>query len=103
MSHYRTGKRRSRRHACTHRVQFTPLSSLDKHMDNGARQAHLLNISKDGVGMRIRGESLDEGSLITLRIPTSVRTITVPVLTAVKWVREQKPGYYHVGLHYVME
>ena len=72
------------------------------HMNDRARKADLLNISKDGVGIRIRGESLNEGSLITLRIPTSVRTVTVPVLAELRWAKEERPGEYQAGLRFVM-
>jgi hypothetical protein len=102
MSHHQTGERRSRRYQCTHRVQFFPLSSIDKHVNDRARQALLLNISKDGVGMRVKEESLDVGSLITLRIPASVRTVTVPVLTEVRWVEKETPKSCQVGLRFLM-
>jgi hypothetical protein len=102
MVHYQMGKRLSRRYSCSHRVQFNPLSSIYKDVDNRARQAALLNISKHGVGMRIRGESLNEGSLVTVRMPTSVRTVTVPVLAEVMWAKEERPGEYQAGLRFVM-
>jgi hypothetical protein len=52
--------------------------------------------------MQIRGESLQKGSFITVRMPVTEKKTTVPALAEVRWVKEQRPGDYHVGLRYMM-
>ena len=103
MSLKRGERRNSKRFPYVRRVHFTPLSSPEHHFNDIQRQGYIVNVCKDGFKMQIRGEMLHEGSLLTVRMPIAEKKTTVPALAAVRWVKEQKPGEYHVGLMYMMQ
>ena len=96
-------RRSSRRFPHYKRIQFIPLSSTRHLTDDYPRQGYIVNIGKDGLRMRIRGELLEKGAFISIRMPVTEKKTTVPALAEVRWVKEQKPGDYHVGLRYMME
>lgn len=99
----RAERRSSRRFTHFQKIRFVPLSSRDHLLNDTSRQGYIDNICKNGLRMRIRGEMLHEGSFITIRMPVTEKKTTVPALAEVRWVKEQKPGDYHIGLRYMMQ
>ena len=99
----RDERRSSKRFPHFQRIHFIPLSTTDHISEEIQRQGYIVNICKDGLRMQIRGKLLQEGSFITVRMPVTARKTTVPTLAEVRWVKEQKPGDYHVGLRYMMQ
>jgi c-di-GMP-binding flagellar brake protein YcgR len=66
-----------------------------------AVQAETMDLSNGG--MRIKGErALKEGALIKVQIPVSEHDVMVPVLTEVRWAKEEMPGEYQAGLRFLM-
>ena len=99
----REERRSSRRFTHFQKVRFVPLSNDDHLINDTLRQGYIDNICKDGLRLRIRGEMLQEGSFITIRMPVTEKKTTVPALAEVRWVKEKKSGDFHIGLRYMMQ
>jgi c-di-GMP-binding flagellar brake protein YcgR len=66
-----------------------------------AVQAETVDLSNGG--MRIKGgQALKEGALIKVQIPVSEHDVMVPVLTEVRWAKQERPGEYQAGLRFLM-
>ncbi len=61
-----------------------------------------LDLSNGGMRIRMEGRVLPEGSVVRARIAVSEPGVTVPVLTQVRWVKEEQPGAYQIGLRFVL-
>lgn len=62
----------------------------------------IVDLSKGGMRIRTGRQTLEEGTVVRAEIPVSEPSITVPVLSQVLWIREEKPGNYQVGLRFVL-
>ena len=79
------------------RINFITLGDLQYPPNDIFKEAETLDISNGGMKIRLKSRLLKEGAMIQVRIPVSEFDVTVPVLTEVRWVREDIQDNYQVG------
>lgn len=94
--------RQAERFLYTCPVSFITLGDMKYPPNDVAKEAETADISNGGMKIRLKGQSLKEGAMIQVRIPISELTVTVPVLTEVRWVREEMPEDYQIGLRFLV-
>lgn len=96
-------KRKTERFPCTHSVCFTVLGG-SVHLPVGrSERGEALDVSQGGVRMRTKSRRLKKGALILLKIPLGECNIQVPVLTEVRWKREELNGDSEIGLCFIVQ
>ncbi len=65
-------------------------------------EAEIIDLSDNGVRIRLRDYPAKVGSMVVLRIPVLETKTTVPTLAQVKWVKEGVPGVLHAGLSFML-
>jgi c-di-GMP-binding flagellar brake protein YcgR len=78
-------------------VSFITLGTMRYPPYDVSKEAEIVDISNGGMKIRLKGSLLKEGAMIQVRIPVSEFEVTVPVLTEVRWVREELQDNYQVG------
>ena len=78
-------------------ISFVTLGDLNFPPYDVATEAEIVDISNGGMKIRLKGRLLKEGAMIQVRIPVSEFEVAVPVLTEVRWVREDVQDSYQVG------
>ncbi len=94
--------RQAERFLYTCPVSFITLGDMKYPPNDVAMEAETADISNEGMKIRVKGRSLKEGAMIQVRIPVSGFKVTVPVLTEVRWVREEMPENYQIGLWFLV-
>ncbi len=64
-------------------------------------QAEAVDLSKSGLRICLKGQTVDVGCTLVVRVPVSTGQTTVPVLAQVKWVRKDHHGFSHAGLLFI--
>jgi len=83
-------------------VSFITLGDLNYPPHDADMEAETLDISNGGMKIRLKGKPLKEGAMIQIRIPVSELNVAVPVFTEVRWVREEVPDNYQIGLRFLV-
>ncbi len=65
-------------------------------------EAETINLSDNGVRIRLRDCLAKVGSMVVLRIPVLETRTTVPTLAQVKWVKVGMHGVSHAGLSFML-
>ena len=70
-------------------------------------QGEILDISDEGVRIRVDGHALKPGTILRIRVPLYTKfkpniQVTLPVLAEVKWVRNVLPKDRQAGLRFVI-
>jgi c-di-GMP-binding flagellar brake protein YcgR len=94
--------RLSERFPYTYPVSFITLGDINYPPNDVATEAETMDISNGGMKIRVKGRSLKQGAMIQVRIPVSELKVTVPVLTEVRWVRDDMPKNYQIGLRFLV-
>lgn len=73
------------------------------HLPDQAYEAgELVDLSDNGMRMKIEGRKIEEGTVLLVRIPVSGPPVTVPSLAQVLWTRGGDSGHYESGLKFVV-
>ncbi len=62
----------------------------------------ILDVSDTGIKIREEGRSLQDGSVIVIRVPLAETQTTVPAMAQVRWVKSVEPGFYEAGLMFMV-
>jgi hypothetical protein len=65
--------------------------------------SEIMDLSDNGMRLRVNGRKLAEGSLLLVRVPVSEVPVSVPSLAQVRWIKEVQSGTYEAGLRFVVE
>jgi hypothetical protein len=63
----------------------------------------IMDLSDNGMRLRVNGRKFAEGSLLLVRVPVSKVPVSVPSLAQVRWIKEVESGAYEAGLRFVVE
>jgi PilZ domain len=97
------GKRSVERFPYKHPLMYVVLGHGSHPPEAEAATSEIMDLSDNGMRMRIRGRKFPEGSLLLVRVPVSRVPVAVPSLAQVRWIREETPGAYEAGLRFVIE
>ncbi|NCO67175.1 MAG: PilZ domain-containing protein [Nitrospirae bacterium] len=95
-------KRVSIRYPYTRPVSYMALGESGRPPDKVAVHGEILNLSSGGMRIRTERQALEEGTVLQVWFPLSEPPVTIPVLAQVRWVREEMPGEYQVGLRFMI-
>jgi len=95
-------KRESVRYPYTRPVSYMALGESGRPPDKVAVHGEILNLSSGGMRIRTERQALEEGTVLQVWFPLSEPPVTIPVLAQVRWVREEMPGEYQVGLRFMI-
>jgi hypothetical protein len=96
-------KRMAERFHYTHSVCFTVLGSTMYLPDKESERGKAVDVSQGGFRMHTKSRLLKKGSLILLKIPLCEINIQMPVLTEVRWKREELNGGCQIGLSFIVQ
>ena len=85
----------------THPVSFIATGGPRHSPTDLVLDGKIVDLSNGGMGIRTQERGLEEGTVVRARVPVSDAPIAVPVLSQVKWVREEGDGVYLAGLRFV--
>ncbi len=94
-------KRLDVRFPYTHPVSYITTGGPRHFPTEVTLQGEIVDLSNGGIGIRTEGRVLEEGNVVRARIPVSDSTVAMPVLSQVRWVREERVGVYLAGLRFV--
>lgn len=94
-------KREAVRFAYRQSVSFRVAGGAGAPPIEAAACGEIVNISQSGIGMQTERRALGEGAILQAWIPVTSPPVTLPVLTQVRWVREEQSGGYQIGLRFV--
>ena len=83
-------------------VSYTVLGDNYHPPREAPAEAEIIDLSDNGVRIRLRDCPPKVGSMVVLRIPVLETRTTVPTLAQVKWVKEGMPGVFHAGLSFML-
>lgn len=89
--------RQSERYQFICPISFITLGDMRYPPYEVSKEAEIVDISNGGMKIRLRGSLLKEGAMIQVRIPLSEFEVHVPVLTEVRWVREEAGDNAQIG------
>jgi c-di-GMP-binding flagellar brake protein YcgR len=95
-------KRASERLTYISPVSFIALGDKKYPPNNVSTLCETVDISNGGMRIRIKERLFKEGSVIKVLMPVHELKVTVPVLTEVRWVREEMPENYQIGLRFLV-
>jgi len=95
-------KRVSDRFPYTRPVSYMAMGSRVYPPDKVAVHGEIVDLSSGGMRIRTKRQALEEGAVLQVWFPISEPPVTVPVLAQVRWVKEEIPGNYQVGLRFVI-
>jgi len=64
-------------------------------------EGDVMDLSSGGTRIR-EGQLLKEGSLVQLMLPVDGKPVIVPVISEVRWVKEEMPGKFQTGLKFLL-
>lgn len=85
-------------HPMSYRVTGGPDSPPNEVNSTG----EITNLSQGGMAMRIEARTLEEGTVIQAWIPVADPPVILPILAQARWVKEEQPGGYQIGLRFVL-
>jgi len=95
-------KRVSVRFPYTRPVSYMAMGKSGRPPDKVAVHGEILNLSSGGMRIQTKRQALEEGAVLQVWFPLSEPPVTIPVLAQVRWVREEIPGNYQVGLRFMI-
>ncbi len=95
-------KRVSVRFPYTRPVSYMAMGKSGRPPDKVAVHGEILNLSSGGMRIQTERQALEEGAVLQVWFPLSEPPVTIPVLAQVRWVREEMPGNYQVGLRFMV-
>lgn len=95
-------KRVSVRFPYTRPVSYMAMGKSGRPPDKVAVHGEILNLSSGGMRIQTERQALEEGTVLQVLFPLSEPPVTIPVLAQVRWVREEMPGKYQVGLRFMI-
>ncbi len=95
-------KRVSVRFPYTRPVSYMALGESGRLPNKVVVHGEILNLSSGGMRIQTKRQSLEEGAVLQVWFPISEPPVTIPVLAQVRWVREEIPGNYQVGLRFMI-
>jgi hypothetical protein len=95
-------KRVSVRFPYTRPVSYMAMGDYVYPPDKVAVHGEIVDLSSGGMRIRTERQAIEEGTVLQVWFPVSEPPVTVPILTQVRWVREEMPGNYQVGLRFMM-
>ncbi|MCG2722355.1 MAG: PilZ domain-containing protein [Thermodesulfovibrionales bacterium] len=60
-----------------------------------------VNISNEGMCLRVKKGFIKVGSIIQVRMPVRTLKVTVPILSEIRWVKEEKSMDYTIGIRFI--
>jgi|WetSurSiteA1Bulk_404760.scaffolds.fasta_scaffold01636_3 hypothetical protein len=91
----------SKRFAYTSAVSFVPLGISGSSLHAGTVGGETVNVSNEGMCLRVKKRPIKVGSVIQVRMPVHSLKVTVPVLSEVRWIKEETPMYYTIGVRFI--
>jgi len=95
-------KRMSERFPYQRTMQYMAMGDSLRPPDRVPLSGGIVDISNGGMRVQTEELGLKEGVMLKVWIPLSETEVAVPVLTEVRWVKEEKTGGYHAGLRFMM-
>ena len=95
-------RRLSRRFLYKHPIRYMAMGDLKRPPDEAPRIGDVVDLSDGGMRIRTAEPGLGKGFILKLWLPVSEVEVSVPVLSEVRWVKEERPGGYHAGLRFMM-
>jgi hypothetical protein len=95
-------RRSAFRHPYISRISFTTLGNSHAFPNDIEKSAEILDISNEGMKIKIAGHSLREGSMIKIRLPLSGLKATIPLLAEVMWGKHKIRNDYQAGLKFIV-
>lgn len=95
-------KRESVRFPYTRSVSYMALGESGRLPNKVVVHGEILNLSSGGMRIQTKRRALEEGAVLQVWFPISEPPVTIPVLAQVRWVREEIPGNYQVGLRFMI-
>lgn len=62
----------------------------------------VLDLSNGGMKIKTRKLGFSKGLILKVWLPVSRVDVSVPVLTEVRWMKEERPGNFYAGLSFVV-
>jgi hypothetical protein len=93
--------RNSQRYAFTSAVSFVPLGISGSSLLAGTVGGETVNVSNEGMCLRVKKRPIKVGSVIQVRMPVHSLEATVPILSEVRWVKEETPTHYIIGVRFI--
>lgn len=90
------------RHPYNSSISFTTLGNSHNLPSDLEKSAEILDISNEGMKIKIAGHSLREGSMIKIRIPVSGLKATIPLLAEVIWEKHKIRNDCQAGLKFIV-
>ena len=94
-------RRISERSPFSKAVNYIVLGGPRRPLDVTAVKAEAIDLSNEGMRIKVDRRTFRQGDVIQIRIPVSDPKITVPVLSEVRWVKEEKSKNCKVGLTFL--
>ncbi len=95
-------RRANPRFSCECTFSYLAMGDLHRPPDKDAAQGTILDISNNGMRIKIKEHSLNKGAITIVKIPVFKMEAKVPTLAEVKWVKESQYGC-QAGLRFVTE
>lgn len=95
-------RRTNPRFSCECTFSYLAMGNLHRPPDKDAVQGTILDISNNGMRIKMKEHSLNKGAITIVKIPAFQKEAKIPTLAEVKWVRESQPGCL-AGLEFVTE
>jgi hypothetical protein len=83
-------------------MQFKVMGDATHPPDTSAMDGEILDVSDMGMKIREEGRTLQDGSVLVIRVPIAEAPITVPTMAQVQWVKRAEAGFYEAGLMFVV-
>ncbi len=96
-----TKKRIDIRFPCIRPVDYMVMGDLVHPPSSAEVQGETVDLSSFGMRIRVKGQKLQKGAMLRIRIPLSDVGITVPVLAQVKWIKKEVRGNYEAGIMFI--
>lgn len=95
-------KRASLRVSFKRSIRFKVMGNTTHPPDEAAANGEILDVSDTGMKIREEGRSLQDGSVLVIRVPIADTQTTVPAMAQVQWVKPAEAGFYEAGLMFVV-
>ena len=84
-------------------LSFLALGSSGHPQVIDADSSEIMDLSSNGMRIRFRKCTLEEGTILLVKVPTMAASVTVPSLAQVRWIKAGKSRTCEAGLKYVIE
>jgi hypothetical protein len=82
-------------------VNVTILVSLADLGTESSAPGEIVNVSHEGMNIQMKEPVLKRGTACQIRVPISETSVTIPVLSEVKWIKEKTPDNYNIGIRFL--